>query len=351
MTTSGTFNFTVAATDVVREAMLNVGAIGENEVPTSQEYTDCLRKLNMLIKQWMGKQDFAPGLKMWTRQRGDLFLGYNKHEYQLGPYGDNWAGGVTGGSFNQCYNQTQLTAQAAAGSSSLTVNSITKINSGDYIGIQYQPSSANSGTDIFWTTVNGVPSGNNVVLTSPLTGVAVSNAYVWNYTLKQQRPLAIVTSILRDIYNNDTPQNVLTVEDYEMLPTKTMPGTQSDPTAFYYESQIGTGPNNLVATANAGAGIYYIDCYGAQDVTKHMHIVFLRPVMDLNNPGDNPEYPQQWYRPLCWGLSREIAGMFDASWTQDMETNLNQALSMAKEPDSETTTFYFQRESGSPWDP
>ena len=347
---SGSFTFTVTQTDVIREGMLNVGAIGENEVPTAQESIDCARKLNMLVKQLAGRSDFAPGLKMWTRQRGALFLGYNQHVYMLGPNGDNWAGGVTGGTALQLYNQTQLISVAPQGATSIQVNSITNINSGDFIGIQFQPSSANAGTDIFWTVIAGAPTGTTVNLVNPLTGSAANSAYVWNYTVKQQRPVEIVTSILRDIYNNDTPQQPLTVQDYEMLPTKTMPGTQSDPRMFYYESQIGTYPNTLTATANIGAGVYYIDCYGANDVTKHMHIVFLREVMDINNPGDNPEYPQQWYRALCWGGAREIAGMFDCTWTQDMQQNYQESMAMAKEQDGETTTFYFEREASSPYD-
>jgi hypothetical protein len=349
MTTSGTFNFTVAATDIVREAMLNVGAIGEAEVPTAQEYNDCLRKLNMLMKQWMGKQDFAPGLKMWTRQRGALFLGAQQFVYELGPYGDAWAGGVTGSTAGQLYNQTTLTANSNTGATTLTVSAITNINAGDFIGVQYV--SPAGYTDIFWTTVTIAPTGHTVTIANALTGNASTNGYVWNFTTKGQRPLAVVTSLLRDIYNNDVQQNPLTLEDYEALPTKTMKSFQADPTAYYYESQIGTQANSLQITANTGAGNYYIDCGGAQDVTKHMHIVFLRPVMDLNNPGDNPEYPQQWYRALCWGLSREICGMFDATWTQDMNANYTEAVTMAREPDSETTTFYFQREANTPYDP
>jgi hypothetical protein len=183
-----------------------------------------------------------------------------------------------------------------------------------------------------------------VTLTSPLTGQVSTNAQVFNYTTKQQRPLQIETSSLRDIYANDTPQDVMTLQDYELLPTKTSKTYQADPTAFYYESQIGTS----TTTSN---GVYYIQCGGAQDVTKHLHIVFLQTVMDLNNPGDNPQYPQQWYRALCWGGAREIAGMFDASWTEDMQANYMDSMAMAKEADAETTSFYFQRDSGSPYEP
>ena len=317
--------------------MLNIGAIGESETPTAQEYNDCLRKLNMLVKQFMGKQDFAPGLKMWTRQRGTLFLGNTKHQYQLGPTGANWAAGVTGGAFNQTFNRTTLTSNALYAATIFQVASITNMNIGDYIGIQV-------GSDIYWSTITGA-SGTTVsiALTGGLPAATGAGSYVWNYTTKAQRPVAVVTCLLRDIYNNDTQMNPLTLEDYEALPTKVMSTFQADPTAYYYETQIGN--------STLGNGQFYIDCGGAQDITKHLHLVYLRPVMDLNNPGDNPEYPQQWYRALCWAGAREICGMFDAVWTQDMQENYRESMAMAREGDSETTTFYFQPNAGSPYDP
>src|SRR5271169_4104856 len=105
MTTSGVYSFSVSTTDIVREAMLNIGKLGEAESPSAQEYTDCLRKLNMLAKQWMAKQDFAPGLKMWKRRHGDLFLSSTTGQYNLGFTGDHWT--------NTSFLQT-TTATAAA---------------------------------------------------------------------------------------------------------------------------------------------------------------------------------------------------------------------------------------------
>jgi len=320
--------------------MLNVGAIGEAETPTAQEFSDCARKLNMMVKQWMGRQDFAPGLKMWTRSRGDLFLSYNQYQYALGPTGDQWAGGVAALP-GANYGQDQLNSGAVAGATTLSVGvgSTGNYSASDFLVIQL------NNFDIYATTITSVNAGAGTLLIpgSGLPAAASAGNYLWNYTTKAQRPLAIETSILRDIFSNDTQQNPLNLQDYEALPTKTMPGTQSDPTAYYYESQIGT--------STAGNGQYYIDICGAQDVTKHIHAVFLRPVMDLNNPGDNPEYPQQWYRALCWGGSREICGMFDAVWTEDMQQNYLESVAMAREPDSDTTTFYFQPNAASPYDP
>lgn len=332
MATSGTFSWLVTQQQIIQQALLDNGALGEGEVPTAQEFTDCSFKLNNLVKQWMGKQDFAPGLKMWTRQRGSLFLGASKHQYQLGTTGDNWAAGVTNGSVGQTFAQTTVTiAGASIGATVIPVTATTQLNVNDFIGIV-------CGSDIFWSTISSISAGVSVTIANALTTAASGGATVYNYTTKQQRPLNILTSILRDANSNDTPQNVMTLEDYELLPSKVQPGFLSDPTAFYYESQLTNGQ-------------YYIDCYGAQDVTKHLHIVFLRPIQDFDNVTDNPEYPQQWYRALCWGLSKDVTGMFSVQWTDQMEGNFLDAMAMAKEADAEVTSFYFQPYAGSPYEP
>lgn len=338
MALSNSFSFSMTVTDAVQESMLNIGAIGPGEVPTATEFSDCLRKANMLAKQWMGKQDFAPGLKMWTRARGDLFLSQTKGQYQLGPTGDNWAGGVTT-SQTANYMSTQTTQTAGSGSTSVTVSGIGNFSVGDFLVIELD-----SG-DIFSTTVGtiSVPLGTVTFGNANVLPSQVSNGnFVWNYTVKGQRPLAILTGVLRDSNQNDTPLNVMTLQDYEYLPTKTASLYIADPTAWYYESQIGS---QTLSPTISGSGVLYLDCGGAQDVTKTLHFVYLRPVMDLINPGDNFEVPQQWYRPFCWGLSKEICAMFDAEWTQDMETNLKDSLSMARQADPDTTSLYFQADA------
>lgn len=333
MALSGTWAYTVTRDLIIRQAMLNVGALGEAEVATAQEVSDCADKLNMLVKQWMGYQDFAPGLKMWERQRASLFLSSTQGIYQLGPSSpDNWAAGVATNPL-ATYQQQQTLAVTGGGSNVLSFASASQITVGDFLVIQV------SSGDIFSTTAASV--GSTVVNTaSPIpTAVNVNQgAYVWNYTTKGQRPLAIRTCILRDITKADTPLNPFTLEDYEMLPTKVQPGFISDPASYYYESQLTNGK-------------LYLDVAGEQDVTKHLHIVYMRPVMDFNNPNDNPEYPQQWYRALCWGLSKDIAPMFDAEWTQDMEQTLKDALGMSREADAEVSSFYFQPNAGSMFDP
>jgi hypothetical protein len=284
----------------------------------------------------MGTQDFAPGLKMWTRQRATLFLSTSQNRYVLGgTNSDAWAGTVSSTLGTHATNQTNNTT--AAGGIVLSFANQTTISVNDFIVVQV------SSGDIFKTQATVVtPTSVQIFPAIPSNVTVGTGAYVWNWTVFGIRPLQLdfrtSTIVLRDINNNDTPLNFLTLQEYEALPNKAMPTFTSDPTAVYYESQFGSGLQSPTIT---GGGVLYLDAF-PQDVTKRLFCVYLRPVMDLNNPSDNPEYPQQWYRALCWGLSREIAPMFDAEWSRESEALLQDSLSMAREQDSETSSLYFQ---------
>lgn len=341
MSTSGTFDFTVTRDDLVREAMLNIGRLGQTETPTPQETTDISRKLNMMVKQWQGRQDFAPGLKMWTRQRADLFLSQTVYQYVLGttpesagygfnPNAANWAAGCAALGTN--FGQDTLSQTAATGATQLYVNAIGNYTVNDWVVIQLD-----SG-DIYTAQVLTVGSGYIQIYGGSLPSQASSNNYLWNYTTRGQRPLEIVTCVLRDVNYNDTPLNKMTLETYEILPNKTSPQYLSDPQAFYYEAQLNNGQ-------------LYLDVGGAQDVTKHLHVVYLQEIMDFNNPLDNPEYPQEWYMALAWGLTKQIAPMFNVPFTPDMDKNYMEALAMARQSNAETTEFYFQVNSANPYSP
>jgi hypothetical protein len=328
MTTSGVYSFTVSTNDVVREAMLNIGKLGEAENPSAQESTDVTRKLNMLAKQWMAKQDFAPGLKMWKRRHGDLMLSQSRNAYNLGPSGDNWAISVLSNTSPGVASlQSQLTVNAAANATTITVGttSITNFTAGDFVVIQL-----NTG-DIYSTTVSTVNVGGGT-FTIPATGIpSASNTgnYVFNYTVKGQRPEIIETAVLRDNTGADTPLRVLTLQDYDQLSSKVQPGFLSDPSSIYYEAQL-------------GSGVLYLDVFGAQDTSKRIHVSFMEPVQDFVNTTDNPDYPQRWYLALSWGLTKQIAPMFNLPFTKDMQDNLNDALAIAREPDSDVNNIFFQ---------
>jgi len=312
MTTSGYFSFTVNRDQVIRDAMLNIGKLDEVETPSPEDITDCNLKLNMLIKQWMGRSDFAPGLKVYKRKWGYLFLSNSTGKYLVGPNATGWT---------NTFVRPLTTVTASAGS--ITVDSATGIATNCYIGIQLD-----SGA-LFWTTVSGVV-GLVVSLSVALPSQSASGSQVYCYQTIAQQPLSIETAVLRDNYNQDTPLRFMrTVQDYANLPSKVDLQNISDPTAIYYEFQITN--SNL-----------YTDCGAAQDVRKYIAMSYMEPVQDMVNPADNFEYSQECFLAISWGLSRQIAPMYNMPWTQVMESNYTAATMIAGHKDAEINTMYFQ---------
>jgi hypothetical protein len=311
MATSGSYSFTITAADIINEATMNCLKLGENETLTAKEYVDCLRKLNMMVKQWAGKMDFAPGLKIFTRKRAELFLSSTTGTYLLGPSGDHW----TSLSFG-----ARTTVAALAGATTLNVPTTT-IFANDYIGIRL-----NTGA-LFWTRVTSITNATSLVLTVALPSAVAAGNWVHAYTAKAQRPLLIETINLRSYNYNDTPIDLIrTVQEYEGMSHNR---TQSLPSAAYYEAQIGNG-------------VLRLDCGGVQDTTYRLAITYMQQIEDFVNPTDNPSFPQEWYLPLCWGLSQQIAPMFDLEFTPTMQMNLTNSLAMAKQANAEVSDMYFQ---------
>jgi hypothetical protein len=314
MTTSGSFSFTVNRDQTIRQSMLNIGKLDELENPTPQDITDCNLVLNMLLKQWMGRTDFAPGLKVYKRKWGYLFLNNSTNKYTVGPNGQGWT---------NTFVRPVTTATSLSGSNSITVASATGIATNYNIGIQLD-----SGA-LFWTTVSGVV-GLVVSLNANLPSQSSSGSQVYCYQTTAQQPLNIETAVLRDEFNEDTPLRFLrTVQDYANLPGKTDVQTISDPTAIYYEFQLTDS-------------FLYTDCGAANDVRKYIVVSYMEPVQDMVNPTDTFEYSQECFLAITWGLSKQIAPMYGMPWTQLMESNFLSATMIAGHKDAEVSTLYFQ---------
>lgn len=313
MATSGTYSFSVSRDQIIRMAMLFIRRLDELEVPTPQDITDCAMVLNMLVKQWMGKADFAPGLKQWLRNHGHLFLSSTTGQYTVGPSGTGWT---------NSYVNTTTTAAVASNGTVVPVTSVTGMTVGDNFGVVLT-----SGA-LYWTTVKTI-SSLNVTINGNLPSAAGSGAVVFDYTTTAQQPVVVETAFLRDINNEDTPLRMMTLQEYDFLPSKTDTASVSDPTAIYSEFQL----NNSVLR---------IDCAGAQDVTKHICMTYMVATQDFNNPNDTPYYPQEWYLPLCWGLSKHIAPMYGAVWTPAMQDAYTESLTIARHKDQDISVLYFQ---------
>ena len=320
MTTSGTYSFSVTRDDIIRQAMLNIKRLDPNESPTSIETSDCARVLNMMCKQWMGKSDFAPGLKVWTRKRGHLLLNGLGNGYTLAYGAQGWTNtliqNLSSGSSNAGTSTVYVAASVAASYSAGT-------------GIAIEMSSNTLWYDTV-TAVNTTTGAITIAGTLPYSSLLGSMIYGTTVTTNPtQAPLAIESAILRDDSYGDTPMRILTVQDWDMLPNKMDPTNMGDPSAILYEPGINTGT-------------LWTDVGAAQDVSKHLVLTYFEPVQDFVNPLDTPYYPQEWYLALCWGLSEQISPMFGAPWGQKEEQLKNSALAIARNKGAEVSSLFFQ---------
>jgi hypothetical protein len=310
MATSGSVDYTVTRSDIVSGAAEDAGILAVGQTLESGVESRIVSRLNLLVKQWQGTNDYAPGLKVWTRRRATVFLQANKNQYALGPTGDH---------ATDAYVTTTLTAESLSTDTTLTVSSIAGISSGDFAGIVMD-----DGT-LYWDVVSGAPSGSTVTITTGVPSTASSGSRCFFYTTKMRRPIDILTANLRNADNEDVPLGMMDLYQYESIGSKTADG---DPCNIFYEAQLINGQ-------------MYTD-YEPSNVNKVIRLVYLSDVEDLDATSDNFDYPSPWYRALRSNLGLEVCAAFDREPSQQLREIAATSLAIAKNLNPETCSDYFE---------
>ena len=283
--TSGTYTYNQSAIEILAVALRKIGAIAENEVPTSAIVTNCLTVMNGLVKAWS-----AAGIRVWCQQECILFLQPKQNQYQLG----------VGSPDNACLFrdmlQTSLSATAAAGATSVTLASVAGIVAGSYVGVQLD-----AGTN-FWTMASGAPTGNVVPLTAALPSQATSGAIGFSYVTPLMRPLRVPEG-RNYLYSSqiEIPLIPLARFGYDYLPNKFNTGVV---TQFFFDPQMGNGSySNAVALMNVWPS--------PQDNTRAMRFVAQRQIQDITAVSQLLDMPAEWLMALQWNMALEMAMEFD----------------------------------------
>lgn len=267
MATSGSVDFSLSRDNLIKYALLNVGALPDGGTPTANQYTDGAVFLNMIVKAW-----HADGMPLWALKEGYILPVSDTNNISLGP---------SGGHATLSYVSTQLSADSAASDTTLSVDSITGISASDAIGVELDDGS------IQWTTVNGSPSGTTVTLATGVTSAASTDNWVYAYTTKIQRPLKILQASRYNVPNStDTPIHIATQQEWMAWPSK---ATEGVVIGLHYDPQLTNGVARIYQRFQDG-----------KDIIK---IWFQRPFEDFDATGDTPDFPQEWYMALVWMLS------------------------------------------------
>lgn len=324
MATSGSYDFLVTRNEIINDAYTELGYLAAGETLAAEDLTWGARKLNMLVKQWQGKADFAPGLKAFSRQRITLFLAKGQQRYLIGPASTDARAttqyGRTTIRANEALGQTVLDVTARTDTTTYPGTTVT-MTDGDIIGVEQ-----NDGT-IHWTTISSSSgSGPTVTLAVALAAAADAGNYVWWFTARAQRPVYIESAVLRDENYKDRDLDLYSeVQKYERIADK---GADGDPGCLLVEYQR----LNTALTCDVQPN----------DVTKVVNLTALYPAEDFDAATDNPSFPQEWFRPLVLGLAIDLAPGCSIPVSTDLRANFNDAFAIARNVDPETSDAFFE---------
>jgi hypothetical protein len=307
---SGSVDFSVNRNEIIGGALRAARILGKDQTPDASHITTGAEALNMIVKQWQAKADFAPGLKVWSRKTAYLFLQSGEHQYDLGPSGDHWT---------TSYSTTTTSAAKAASATALTLATAIGANS-DNIGIELSDGS------IGWTTISSGGGTTSPTLAANSLGAASSGARVFTYTSKARRPLEALTVVLRDTDGQDVTLFPMSLDAFESIPDKTSEGTAE---YFLYEPMLTNGRISFDREPD--------------DVTKVVRVIFLGTLEDFDAATDTPDYPQEWFRALKFQLAMDLWSEYkDGDPPGLLKVQRDESLSIAQNTNPETSDVYFQ---------
>lgn len=299
---SNSYDFSLNAGEVFKEALENVGAIGVGDELDAQHVGSLTRAFNIMLKS---KQVRA--LSLWTWKDAVLFLEKDATSYRLGATGDH---------ATETYVQTTLAADAAQGATTITLTATAGMTNGDNIGIVLDDGS------LFWTTIS-VTGGTDIA--AGLTSVAVSGNVVFAYTSKIQRPLSIKDVRLLHVDETERPCNVIPVSEYSGYPNKNV---SSEIVSIAHEplmdnTMLRVWPANTLTT----------------DVLKFS---YKKPVDDIDNIEHDIYAPVDCYDAIVADFTARIAGRFGMSVAeqQDFERKAEKAFAGVHDFEDDTSISF-----------
>jgi hypothetical protein len=273
MTTSGSYDYSNTATEIIQRAMRICGVLGTGETPSGDDYQVCKIALNQMIKNWQVKN-----VGLWLKKLIYVFTADGTQSYLIGPSGTNATFSMVA---------TAIASDATSGAGTITVDSDDGISSGDFIGIELD-----DGT-MQWTTVNGAPAADVITLTAVLTDDAATDNVVYTYTTKSKRPLKINQGLL-NVGGDEFELRQASRAEYFRLAQKS---TEGQITQFYYDPLTTNGKLYVWPTTD--------------DVSSYIILDALIPVQDFDSADDDPDFPQEWLEPLSICLADKITFEFD----------------------------------------
>jgi len=131
----------------------------------------------------------------------------------------------------------------------------------------------------------------------PLTASTATYSIGLTSTIAIPKPLKIIQAYVHDsVTNVDVPMRIVTRDEYNRLGNKTSSGI---PVQLYYDVQREYGIMNVFPVPTS-----------TEAATKTIRIVYQRPFEDFDASSDTPDFPQEWFETIKYGLATRLAGEY-----------------------------------------
>ena len=311
MATSGSIDFTQTAGEMIKDALILLGIVHEDETVNSATEATALRFLNKMVKSYQ-----VQGTHLWQVERGVVLFNNDVVAYTF----DNksGAGGDDGMVLESGLVQTTFSAAEASGQTVLSVTSSTGMAASDKIVMELDSGSR----DV--TTIVSVDSSTQITVTDALTGACASGNFIYTYTPTTDEikyPEEIMNVRLRDEDGTETPMIELSRHEYMELADKTTEGT---PYTYYFDRQL----------ANPVLRVYL----EPTNLRTNVRFDYLKTLEDLDNTTNNLYFPDVWLEALTYQLAVRLAPAFGREDKLGVLAPIGaELLAAAKEHDTEDT--------------
>ena len=114
------------------------------------------------------------------------------------------------------------------------------------------------------------------------------------YSISNPKPLKVLQAWNHNISSNvDVPMRIITQAEYNILGNKTSSG---NPIQVYYDPRRNSGEMHLFPVPST-----------TEQSANIIHYVCQIPFEDFNSATDEPDFPQEWYDAITYGLATRLA--------------------------------------------
>jgi hypothetical protein len=266
MSTSGSTDFSLNRDTLIKDSLIDLGAISSEDTPSSAIVEHASRLLNMMLKAWM-----ADGLHLWKIKPFTILLENAKSVYSLSLTGDQ-------ASLNML--DTTMRIAGVTNDTILQITTTVGMTAGDYIGIELDNNTLHK------TTIASVTDLDTVVITLGITSAsAIGNRIYW-YTTKVPKPLAVDHITVVDSTDNSRPITIISREEYRSLSNKLATGSVIQ---VYFDPQLTSSKLYVYNVPNT--------------VDKVLELTGYFPVEDMDSAANDFDIPQEWYLAVKTNLS------------------------------------------------